>query len=99
MLVHQFVPVLNTIDQYFLVFRIIAHSPTTPGAPSAALGPGVVHRTATQADVIEDIMHHGGLWQSSTPRAPPDADGLVLELDAAYPDSSISSSDQAGFYW
>ena len=25
----------------------------------------------------------------------PDADGLVLELDAAYSDSSISSSDQA----
>jgi len=48
-----------------------------------------------QADVIEDILHHCGLWQSSTPRAPPDADGLVLELDAAYSDSSISSSDQA----
>ena len=46
-------------------------------------------------DVIEDILHHCGLWQSSTPRAPPDADGLVLELDAAYSDSSISSSDQA----
>ena len=48
-----------------------------------------------QADVIEDILHHCGLWQSSTPRAPPDADGLVLELDDAYSDSSISSSDQA----
>ena len=45
-----------------------------------------------QANVIEDILHHCGLWQSSTPRAPPDADGLVLELDS---DSSISSSDQA----
>ena len=58
-----------------------------------------------QADVIEDILRGhqsgadqrfasvpvGGLWQSSTPRAPPDADGLVLELDAAYSDSSISS--------
>ena len=28
-------------------------------------------------------------------RVPPDADGLVLELDTAYSDSSISSSDQA----
>jgi hypothetical protein len=37
----------------------------------------------------------GGLWQSSTPRAPPDVDGLVLELDAAHPASSIASSDQA----
>ena len=62
-----------------------------------------------QADVIEDILRGhqsgadqrfasvpvGGLWQSSTPRAPPDADGLVLELDAAYSDNSISSPDQA----
>jgi len=35
-----------------------------------------------------------GLWQSSTPRAPPAVDGLVLELDAAYSASSIDSSDQ-----
>jgi hypothetical protein len=48
-----------------------------------------------QADVIEESLKHCGLWQSSTPRAPPDADGLVLELDATYSDSSISSSDQA----
>ena len=48
-----------------------------------------------QADVIEGILHHCGLWQSPTPRAPPDVDGLVLELDDAYSDSSISSSDQA----
>ena len=34
------------------------------------------------------------MWQSSTPRAPPDVDGLVLELDAAYSASSIDSSDQ-----
>jgi hypothetical protein len=47
------------------------------------------------SDAIEDILHHCGLWKSSTPRAPPDADELVLELDAAYPDSSISSSDPA----
>ena len=41
------------------------------------------------------ILRHCGLWQASTPRAPPDMDGLVLELDAAYSNSSISSSDQA----
>ena len=29
------------------------------------------------------------------PRAPPDMDDLVLELDAAYSASSISSTDQA----
>ena len=47
-----------------------------------------------QADVIEEILQHCGLWQSSTPRAPPDVDGLVLELDAAYSASSNDSSDQ-----
>ncbi len=48
-----------------------------------------------QADVIEEILKHCGLWQPSSPRAPPDVDGLVLELDAAYSASSISSPDQA----
>ena len=38
---------------------------------------------------------HCGLWHSSTPRAPPEVDGLVLELDAAYSDSSIGTSDHA----
>ena len=47
-----------------------------------------------QADVIEEILQHSGLWQSPTPRAPPDVDGLVLELDATYSASSIDSSDQ-----
>ncbi len=40
-----------------------------------------------QSDVIEDILKHCGLWQSSTAKGPPDVDGLVLELDAAYSDS------------
>ncbi len=40
-----------------------------------------------QSDVIEDILKHCGLWQSSTARGPPDVDGIVLELDAAYSDS------------
>jgi hypothetical protein len=44
---------------------------------------------------VEKILRHCGLWQSSTPRAPPEVDGLVLELDAAYSDSSIGSSDHA----
>jgi hypothetical protein len=47
-----------------------------------------------QADVIEAILKHCGLWQASSPRAPPDVDELVLELDAAYADNSISSLDQ-----
>ena len=62
-----------------------------------------------QPDVIEEILHGhqsgadqrvasvpvGGLWQSSTPRVPPDADGLVLELDDAYSASSIDSPGRA----
>ena len=48
-----------------------------------------------QAEVIEKILRHCGLWQSSTPRTPLEVDGLVLELDAAYSDSSVGSSDQA----
>ena len=34
-----------------------------------------------QREVIEKILRHCGLWQSSEPRAPPDVDGLVHELD------------------
>ena len=48
-----------------------------------------------QDEVIEKILGHSGLWRSSTPRAPPDVDGLVLELDAAYSDGSIGFTDQA----
>ena len=48
-----------------------------------------------QDEVIENILRHCGLWQSSTPRAPPKVDGLVLELDAAYSGGSIGSLDQA----
>lgn len=48
-----------------------------------------------QADVIEAILKHCGLWPSSSPRAPPDVEDLVLELDAAYMDSSLDSPDQA----
>ena len=48
-----------------------------------------------QGEVIEKILKHCGWWQASAPRAPPDMDDLVLELDAAYSASSISSTDQA----
>ena len=48
-----------------------------------------------QAEVIEKILRHYSLWQSSTPRAPREVDGLALELDAAHSDSSIGSSDPA----
>jgi hypothetical protein len=48
-----------------------------------------------QTDVIEEILQHCGLWHSSSPRAPPDVEGLVLELDAAYSASSIGSPSQA----
>ena len=35
-----------------------------------------------QCEVIEKILCHSGLCQSSATRAPPDVDGLVHELDA-----------------
>ena len=37
-----------------------------------------------QADVIEAILTHCGLWQSRSARTPPEVDELVLQLDAAY---------------
>ena len=48
-----------------------------------------------QGEVIEKILKHCGLWRASAPRAPPDVEGLVLELDAAYANSPIGSADQA----
>ncbi len=48
-----------------------------------------------QGDVVEEILTHCGLWRSSTARAPPAVDDLVLELNAAYSASSIDSPDQA----
>ena len=48
-----------------------------------------------QSEVIEKILQHCGLWQASAPTAPPDVDNLVLELDAAFSDSSMGSPDQA----
>ena len=48
-----------------------------------------------QGEVIEKILKHCGLWRASAPRAPPDVEGLVLGLDAAYSGNSIGSQDQA----
>ena len=46
-----------------------------------------------QAEVIEELLKHCGLWQSRSPRASADVDGLVLELEAGYLGSSIDSPD------
>ena len=48
-----------------------------------------------QADVIEEILKHCGLWQSWSPRAPPKVDELVLEVDAACSSRSIDSPGPA----
>ena len=48
-----------------------------------------------QSDVIEAILSHCGLWPSRSPRAPPDADELVLELDAAYSGNAIDSTKRS----
>lgn len=48
-----------------------------------------------QADVIEAILKHCGLWQSRSPRAPPDVDELVLELDPAYSGNAIDAPNEA----
>jgi len=47
-----------------------------------------------QSDVIEEILRHCGLWQASSPRAPPDEKDLVLELDAAYSGSPGQANPQ-----
>ena len=48
-----------------------------------------------QVDVIEEILKHSGLWQSRSPRAPPDVDELVLELDAAYSGNALDAPNEA----
>jgi len=39
-----------------------------------------------QAQVIERILRHCGLWQEPVSRAPPDTDGLVRDLDFGFSD-------------
>ncbi|MDA1054328.1 MAG: hypothetical protein O3C40_28110 [Planctomycetota bacterium] len=57
-----------------------------PRAPEPSDGRG---------DVIEEILKHCGWWPASAPSAPPDVDGLVLDLEAAYSDTCLVSPDQA----
>jgi hypothetical protein len=47
-----------------------------------------------QADVIEAILMRCGLWQSRSPRGPPEMHELVLELDAAHCGNSIDSPNE-----
>ena len=49
-----------------------------------------------QGEVIEKILRHCSLWCSSTPRPPPDVDGLLHELASGSPDSQRASSGQVG---
>ena len=44
-----------------------------------------------QNGVIEKILRHCGLWQASAPRAPPDVDGLVRELEYADIDTFLAT--------
>ena len=44
-----------------------------------------------QSEVIEKILRHCGLWNPSAPRAPPEPQDFVLDLDDAYIDSTIES--------
>jgi len=48
-----------------------------------------------QTDVIEAILKHCGLWESRSPRGPPDVHELVLELDAAYSGHSFDAPSEA----
>jgi hypothetical protein len=48
-----------------------------------------------QGEVIEKILRHCDLWPSSAPRAPPDVDGLVHDLDSCSSEAQMASSDQA----
>lgn len=48
-----------------------------------------------RADVIEAILGHCGLWQSRSPRGPPEVNEWVLELDAEYCGNAIDAPNQA----
>jgi len=48
-----------------------------------------------QTDVIEAILKHCGLWESRSPRGPPDVQELVLELDAAYSGQPFDAPSEA----
>ena len=46
-----------------------------------------------QADVIEKILRHCGLWHASSPRGPPVGDSWVHDPDGAS-DGQTASSDE-----
>ena len=48
-----------------------------------------------QTDVIEAILKHCGLWESRSPRAPPEVHELVLELDPAYSGNALDAPNEA----
>ena len=50
-----------------------------------------------QAEVIEQILRHCGLWQEPASRAPPDVNGLVQDLDFGFstPQNTPRQSNQA----
>jgi hypothetical protein len=48
-----------------------------------------------QTAVIEAILTRCGLWESRSPRAPPEVHELVLELDAAYCGNALDAPNEA----
>jgi hypothetical protein len=50
---------------------------------------------APQGAVIEKILRHCGLWNPSTPRAPPAYGGLSTCSDADLSDGATASSDRS----
>ena len=50
-----------------------------------------------QAQVMEKVLRHCGLWREPTSRAPPDIDGLVKVLDFCCSDRQVGppEPDQA----
>jgi hypothetical protein len=49
-----------------------------------------------QADVIERILRHCGLWNPSSPRGPPAKDGWVHDPDDPSDGRTASSDERAG---
>ena len=50
----------------------------------AFIEPRALERSNGRGEVIEKILGHCSLWQALAPRAPPDVEDLVLDLDAAW---------------
>jgi hypothetical protein len=52
---------------------------------------GIALTEPPQGAVVENILRHCGLWHTSSPRAPPAADGWVHDPDG---DSDSKTSDK-----